>query len=431
MSIFIVMPLNFLLYFGSFISTYRKNGLSIASFVWLIYSIFAAFSIYLCLSGLYWKVMYSSVYEYEPISPIPLLLNYLCVYFILKPLDKIQLSKLNFSCLVYSRRNWNIIYVLFAIDIIYALIKIMQLKTAISFGFGNLHDMGGEYISTLYYEGNPLAKLFNALGRFSNIMIVPFVLLYIFKGYKNGKCSKKILIFYFFVFIFNALSIGLTTGSRANLFFGLLNLSFFFLLFWSDLSKKTKKRILFGVIIIVTMLIVVTTQITKERFDDNLKRTAMDSVFEYLGETFPVLGYEYWNKAEYTGGQRLFSDFFSLFDNNFIPKDSDYWYHYTGVRLDWFKTIYGDLYIEFGPILPVIILFILAISFTAYLRSGSGVSCQRISVIYRYYSFCIGGIFGFINLSSIFDITVVLLTFMIPYFLKKQFCFIPIIKEKN
>ena len=73
MSVFVVMPLNFLLYFGTFIFSYRKSGLTIYSFVWLMYSIFAAFSVYLCLSGLYWSVMYTSSYEYEPLSPIPFL----------------------------------------------------------------------------------------------------------------------------------------------------------------------------------------------------------------------------------------------------------------------------------------------------------------------------------------------------------------------
>lgn len=224
MSVFVVMPLNFLLYFGTFIFSYRKSGLTIYSFVWLMYSIFAAFSVYLCLSGLYWSVMYTSSYEYEPLSPIPFFINYFCVYLILMPLNKIKVEKMNFSTLLYSRRNWNIVYVLFAIDIIYALIKLTQLKTAISFGFGNIHSMGGDNISDLYYSGNPLAKLFNSIGRFSHVMIVPFVLLYIFRGYKCAECSKKFLVSYLIVFLFNALSIGLTTGSRANLFFGILKL---------------------------------------------------------------------------------------------------------------------------------------------------------------------------------------------------------------
>ena len=92
------------------------------------------------------------------------------------------------------------------------------------------------------------------------------------------------------------------------------------------------------------------------------------------------------------------------------------------MKVDWFKTVYGDLYIEFGPVLPVIILFIIAFSFTIYLRKGSGVSCYRISVIYKYYSFSVGGIFGFLNMCSIFDIVVIFLTFLMPYFLQKQFC---------
>lgn len=422
MSVFVVMPLNFLLYFGTFIFSYRKSGLTIYSFVWLIYSIFAAFSVYLCLSGLYWSVMYTSSYEYEPLSPIPFFINYFCVYLILMPLNKIKVEKMNFSTLLYSRRNWNIVYVLFAIDIIYALIKLTQLKTAISFGFGNIHSMGGDNISDLYYSGNPLAKLFNSIGRFSHVMIVPFVLLYIFRGYKCAECSKKFLVSYLIVFLFNALSIGLTTGSRANLFFGILNLSFFFILFWNTMSYRFRRKVLWVAVAVVAILFVVVAQITEERFGENVKRTAVDSIYEYLGETFPVLGYEYWDKVNFTGGKRLFSEFFSLFDSSFKAGDKSDWYHYTGVRVDWFKTVYGDLYIEFGPVLPVIILFIIAFSFTIYLRKGSGVSCYRISVIYKYYSFSVGGIFGFLNMCSIFDIVVIFLTFLMPYFLQKQFC---------
>lgn len=60
---------------------------------------------------------------------------------------------------------------------------------------------------------------------------------------------------------------------------------------------------------VVAILFVVVAQITEERFGENVKRTAVDSIYEYLGETFPVLGYEYWDKVNFTGGKRLFSEF--------------------------------------------------------------------------------------------------------------------------
>lgn len=422
MSVFFVMPLNFLWYFATFIYFYKKYGFTICSFIWLLYSVFAAFSVYLCLSGLYWEVMFTSTYEFAPLSPIPLFLNYLCVYLILMPLNKIRFEKINFSCINYSKRNWNIVYILFSIDIIYALIKLNQLRTAISVGFGNLHGMGGDYISALYYEGNIFLSLFNSIGRFTHIMIVPFVILFVVRAFKQAKCSKKFLFSYLIVFLFNSLSIGLTTGSRANLFFGIINLSFFIILFWRDLSRKFKKYIAYGLFFVSLILITVTAQITEERFGNNLKRSAMNSIYEYLGETFPVLGYEYWGNINHTGGERLFSEFYRLFDDNLKNRDANYWYHLTGARMDWFKTLYGDLYVEFGPIIPVLILFIIAFLFTAYLRGGSGTSCERISVIYKYYSFCIAGLFGFIGFSTIFDVTILCLIFTTPYFIKKQFC---------
>lgn len=194
------------------------------------------------------------------------------------------------------------------------------------------------------------------------------------------------------------------------------------MLFWKDLSHKLKRNILYGLFVLFSILIIVIAQITEERFGDNVKRSAMNSIYEYLGETFPVLGYEYWGNINYTGGERLFSEFYRLFDGNVKGGDADYWYHQTGARMDWFKTLYGDLYVEFGPIIPIVILFVIALLFTAYLRNGSGCSCERISVIYKYYSFCVAGLFGFIGFSTIFDVFILILIFTTPYFIKKQFC---------
>ena len=420
MNVNFVLSLNFLAYFVSFIRCYRKYGISIVSFVWLIYSVFAVFSVYLCASGLYWDVMYTSVPLYAPISLIPYIMNYICVFILLKPLEKIYKGNIKFYLFKYTKKNWTLVHWVLFFDVVYALIKIYQFKIAYSYGFGNFHSLGGNVQGELFYGGNVFLLLLNYIGRFSHLTLIPFILIFVINGYIKGFCTKKTMKLFVAFYIFNALSIGLTTGSRANLFFGILNIAFFLNLFWNDITLKIKRNFFLIFSVIISFVFWVTMQITNERFGQNVKRTAIESIYEYLGESFPVLGYEYWGNVRFTYGERLFNDFYKMLDSSIKSRDADSWASYIGARVDYFKTLYGDLYIEFGPFIPIIIIWLIAYSMRRYLTRKS-IGGEKIGVIYWYYSLCTGGLFGFLGLLSIFDVFVLFCTFFIVKVIRIQF----------
>ena len=419
MDVNIIMVLNWGMYFATFLRSQKHHGLTVSSFLWFVYSLFAVFSIYLCASGLYWRVVQTNSMEFATLSPIPFLMNYMCVYILLMPLQKIRFINFDVFRFKYSKTNYSFIIALLLIEFTYSVMKLNQFGIALSYGLGNFHDLGGDLQNTIYYGENPILLLINYLGRFCHAIIMPFIMIYIVNGALCRKISKSFLALFIIIYIVNTFVVGLTTGSRAELFFSILNVSFFVILFWDKISKKIRSQIFIGGGIFCSAIVFFTSQITEERFSDGAI-TPIESVYRYLGETFPNLGYEYWDRANYTEGKRLFPDWYTFFDSNFRSRDADYWCYYTKTRVDYFKTLYGDLYVEFGPIVPFFLILFISLLMTKYIR-GKTIGTEKIGLIYWYYSICTGGIFGFLHLSSFQDYLIIVVALCVTKVLKMQF----------
>ena len=126
------------------------------------------------------------------------------------------------------------------------------------------------------------------------------------------------------------------------------------------------------------------------------------SIFRYFGEVFPNLDFQYWNHVKnFTYGARHFSAIYSLFGSTQIQQLQglderfDYWSLYTGASAANFKTLFGDLYIEFNTIGAVFFVFILSVLMEIYIRKNKKLKLSNIILIYVYYCYCSNAILNF------------------------------------
>lgn len=59
-----------------------------------------------------------------------------------------------------------------------------------------------------------------------------------------------------------------------------------------------------------------------------------------------------------------------------------------------FKTIYGDLYIEFGEFLPLVIVTFISLLFSLFLGKRN-ISFWKMALVYWYFDLILQGVFGF------------------------------------
>ena len=83
---------------------------------------------------------------------------------------------------------------------------------------------------------------------------------------------------------------------------------------------------------------------------------AVNRLFRYFGEPFLNLGLVYWNSTDvHTYGIRFFPKLLELFGGFELPDSKygidalrEFWSNVYRVNMYYFKTLFGDLYIEFG-----------------------------------------------------------------------------------
>lgn len=376
----IIILINFILYFATTCYYIKQEGLTIRSFLWSYLTIFTLGSVYLLSTGLYFKVMdYPHFTPDEEISILPYLLNYIfCFIFLsLTPRIKPKNFRLNFC---YTKRSRLYILNFLIIEYLYLLLKILQSIIVYFYGFGNFHELGKEAQNAILYGGMPWLKYINYLGKFVNVVIMPYLIFYCFTIYHKGMMKYSIFLSIFILYTCNSIFVGIVAGSRASMLFGLLNAIFFFVLLYRHIKYKSRKKILIRGIFIMCILLIITHNITKERFQDKETMTISENIARYMGEANLNLTYEYFNHLyRHTNGRCTFGGFY---DNEHYNID-----YVMGVHPEWFKTAYGCFFIDYGPYIPIL-LILGAILILKCLIRRKNMRSRDFMLLFYYYTFC-------------------------------------------
>lgn len=279
------------------------------------------------------------------------------------------------------------------VRLIYALPHALSMLTAGADLAGNKDAiMGGENLITVPF---PLNILFIFSMIFSRLMVVFYF--YYLAFYKSTRL--KILLLTSITFlpeIVNAIS----DSSRSILFSFVTNVVFCYILFRPFLKKEYKKvfAILFSSFFALILLVVIA--VTLARFQNKVGVDISYWQYKYFGESFVNFnGLLYGKLKGLTWGERNFSFFTNILgstDINNIMELRENADAITGIPNFIFYLFIGSLYIDFGPVLLLIIAILAAIIFNKIFKiNNGGIPFASLILLQFYFRMCFDGLFFF------------------------------------
>lgn len=389
----IALVINTFLYIITFLYYYRKQGLCIMSFLWAYYSLFAIFGILVVHFGVYKEAFGYDVDKYGlPITPY--LLNYISMLFLTYPLRKVTDCNIEIDSLVIPKYLDTIInYFLLAVACL-SLLNLMTLRFYHGLSLGERHDM-----IVGYGEGYGIRDISNTLGfLFAQVdklyqIAYPFLLIYLIHAMVYRRFSLGSLSLKYLISVGPLLSIYYVHGNRSGLFFLIINLSFFALLFSKYISQQMRKQLTFFFALLLVVITIFALNVSESRYGDSQNGTFF-SIIRYFGEVFPNLGAQYWEKVQhFTYGARQFGDYLLVLTGTKFDVDAGlsnkfyFWSSFTGVDTALFKTLFGDLYLEFDVWGAIVFIVVFGTIINFYF-SKRNLTMATLPLFFTYFCFC-------------------------------------------
>lgn len=393
-----VLLLNLALYLYFFLRYRKKYSYTLSTVMYGYYTLIATLGIFTVATGIYENVFqldFNENFEYTPY-----ILCFVSIWILILPLNKITYKNLNFDEIPYNKLATLAINCWICLTIPFLLLKIYQTFLASSMGYNEMYNVTVEEGNAfkVLYGGNFILLKFNNFN--TNLMngFVPFVMCYAFYGLITKKIITQKAVFILLLIFITKIFMALALGSRGNLFFTFWSFFFYLIIFYQHLPPQTKELVKKIGSLAIIMGIFYALAISIARVGNSIYETPLESIFRYFGEPFPNLGNLYWNKVElHPLGLRLFPYIFGIeYEAESVQDGYRYWYDFTGVPVLNFKTIFGDLYIEFGEIIAMLIIAFISVSFMLFLGKKK-ISFWKIAIIFWYFEIVLQGIFGFVK----------------------------------
>lgn len=396
-----VLVFNALLHIFTLLYSWKVYKFNLYTFLWLYYTIYSILGVIVVTDGVYFEQI--QILN-RKISFIPYLLNYICTFLMIFPLRKISSNSVKIPSVKYLNKFNSLFRFLLLIYIVYLVERLYELSFMSQLSLGDRYAMmageGEELMSNnilLIYIRKITGLIYFATFPFSLF----YVISYMIHGRKKNVHFKHQSL-YLTVCVLPYIIISLIGANRNELYFLLLRLFLFVFLFFSFFPHATKKRIVLYSMIIGLIIINIVLAISVSRFDSG-QDSALESILRYLGESYPNLGYVYWNRViQHPMGLSMYPEIYDFFtgytlsDNNigFFEKYS-FWEFFTGVPTLYFKSIFGSLYIEFGTIGALLFIVIIYAIMSNYLKKNNYVTVSSISFIYFYFIACCKSVMGY------------------------------------
>lgn len=409
--------LNFILYISTFLYFFRKRReLDVYNFLWLYYSAIALMSCIIMLNGDYFRLFGHK--NLETVTFIPFLFNYIACFIFFHPLKCVS-SNVDIR-VVHFKYEKVLITVWIVIMCCYLGIRFSEALFSIASGLGEAYENRHIEGETLFdYSGNPLVKRVLNFGVLSSACFSPYLLLLCVEKIRKNKQKFLVATIVTLYFLPDFLS-AIGQGSRGQIFGVFIRILFFIILFKAYLPSKIMKMAITLMLCFLMIMIFYSLAITIERVEQSNAETPIGSIMRYFGECFPNLQFNFWDKvASHPMGDRLFPDF-TGFDKAFNSVDDGYmyWQIITHVPVLNFKTIFGDMYIEFGVLGAFVFLFIYNFIINKILKSK--VTGYNISFVTLYFIICILGFAG-LTYTSGFSLFIVVLILIVNLIIKSLY----------
>ena len=330
--------------------SFRSRDEYSASYIFSVamYFVVACMGVFVFEIGLYQEEI-SDHRSMEYLSFIPYALMFVMMVIVLYPLKKIPKFELGWKERRVSR--WSFVFLFLILAYLFFFLY--------GFRFNLVSDAGDAYYMSasgdlaLKYGSNVEVVISKILRRIS-ICVMP-VFFYL-QFYRISKNQQAMMAFLFLILGFCAYVIPpILNGSRGGLFFDFFILIYVYLNFSGEIPVKMKKLIYTFVILALLGIVfyALVISVARAKGDSNV---ALFRIFRYFGEPFLNLGLVYWNSTDvHTYGVRFFPKLLEWVGGMELPDSKygaeglrEFWTHIYGVNMYYFKTLFGDLYMEFG-----------------------------------------------------------------------------------
>lgn len=417
-----ILFVNFLFYAIWFVFLLKKNKgkLDVYSLTVCFYTAIAFLGFFTFATGIYQNTFGNK--DAESLSCLPYIFAGICVFLFTRPLRE-GISRLNLPNVTryipFLSKMSVFFFCIFCIQAVFALVSINVASLDYAEAYNDAAAGGGVSFS------NPVA----AFAHSKTIMLARLGLPFFYTiqsllliSTKRVRHIAVMLTGYLLLLIPQIL-----TANRGGMFFSTANLLFFIILFWPSFSAKPKR---FLVLCLAGALFVMSTfviAISNARFEQNKKTDGTEQIFRYFGEAYPNLGFNIWNKdIRHPYGARMFPNYSSYITGENLSKNYKggrnagfyYWERYVGIPMLNFKTLFGDLFIEFG-LVGVCIITAIWLLMLRWLRRGRGLIGSVVITFFAYQT-CVWGLFG-ANFSEQYFTTIVYTVILLWAWKKTKF----------
>lgn len=394
----VVILINFFIYLLQTVYCWKKHPNTIYFYFWLYFCIFAGASVFIVSTGIYELRFYNLTHNRNLVIT-PYLICFICVYMLLYPFKSLENSSLLLERKTLQKFT-PLVKIICAVMVIYFLIKLYEYSLFSRYSILERREMsvGGEGFvnrgrqAVLWYSDFLLWMIHD--------ITTPFLVLYMIQGYIRNLLSMKRFAFITLCVILPQLLTFWITSNRSGIFYLIINLIFFSLIYKRYIpTRKFKKLIKYAVLFAVPFAIALSL-ISSVRYE-NSDISIQNGIFSYFGESFPNLGsFVYDQNNRITMGARLFPDYFNQITGISFKIDGglksyhEFWTNYTGAYIHVFKTVFGDLYLEFGTYGAILVIAIIAIlAYLAFKKNRN--YFFRMGIVYLYICFCTNSVLDF------------------------------------
>lgn len=342
--------INFVIYLLLWFIFYKHfKRFNLFMVAWSGYTLSALMSFFLFDLGLYY---YSLDFANKNNVIGPLLCVLATNLIIILPFRKVDEKKINFSEFNTEIPFYKMfIKVNLVFFFIVSIMKIYEASYAgIFISYADIYDMihdddESTQLRFLLYSSPILITLSGVGGNYCPTMSPLLMIYFINKIVKQNKLSVVNLLC-IIVTLTPVVLQGVINASRGNLFFAVFQLLFYYIIVHHYLSKKIRRSIFVGSLLVLFVLFGVSYNITESRVDNRRSTyTAYEDILVYFGQ--PMLNVCYFNDKikKHPNGSRILD---IRNDGGDKLTFKDYWNCKTGSEIQLFKTLYGDLFLEFG-----------------------------------------------------------------------------------
>lgn len=414
-----ILLTNFFAYLLWAVFSYKRNGGKIDAYLLMVffYTFLAFMGYYTVETGIYQNTF--GTVNTDSLESTPYILCFVSYAILIYPLKRLSKVEIKNCEWIFEKRVSIFITLWVIIAISLTVLKMGEALVSLSTGLGDAYESRHIEGEALFTYDNFFINQLNGKGVCIMEASTPIIIFYSIVGLsrkiiKPFKAYSLICLCFLWSFFAN-----LGGGSRGGIFMLFFCMLFFIFVFYDFLSKKQLKTITYFGAFVLLIFIFFTWTITTDRVGES---EGLESIFRYFGESFPNLGFSFWNKVSHNPmGERLFPS--EEFEKSFESVDDfyRYWWYKTGVPVLIFKTYFGDLYIEFGTIGALSFTIILSAIVYKFIFS-KGTTIDYLPFIYFYFQLCVFSFAGFTKggHNAAFQLTIIFIVFLGVKFFKKK-----------